>query len=261
MIKMKEIISAVMMLILTACVSLPPIPEHQPTPQGGGSFADSNYGIIPFSEEVSSDLDIGKNVSAYFSEEVLQKQGLTTMLIQQAAPIGYQTAESPEVTIEPVTEDTIRQQLQALSAKNNLTGLIFGHIMQDLVKDVVYVIARVYLTTNPGQYQTFGQDEAMSIKVAAVKPKLIKERLAQVGQEIKQWLSSQVQPPVQPQQTQQPSLTPPQATEDIVDQLGGSQAPIERQSPNTQEDIVDKLEGSYIQSPDDVVDSLGGEFK
>lgn len=217
--------------ILASCIVVPisqnppitPVPTKQgKQPTGIPTVPKQNslfyYGFIPFSEEVSPDLEIGEDINFRFVGK-LQKAGITIKVFEEQQPINFQMAESPEVTIEPVGEDAVKQQLQTLLTTENLGGIIFGHIMQDLVKDTVYVIARVYLVNNPGQYQTFGHEDAMGIKVADVKPEIIRERVAQIAQQIR---GMKVQ---QPQTSSPPGATPPQnppQKNDVIENLGGS---------------------------------------
>lgn len=144
-----------------------------------GSLVYADYGLIPLSNEVHPDLKIGNDISSVFLG-ILRETGLKVQPVDQPS-INYQMAESPEVTIEPAGEDVVKQQLQALFTKQHLEGVIFGHIMQDLVKKTVYVIVRVSLVSHPEQYETFGYEEAMGIKVADVTPQMIRERLVQVA--------------------------------------------------------------------------------
>jgi len=239
----KTIEALIIVLILGGCSSVPTIEQNR----------SSVFGLIPFSEEVSSDLEIGKDINFHFLS-VLQNEGITTVALNNELPINYQMAESPEVTIEPVGEDVVKKQLQELSTTRKMEGIIFGHIMQDLVTDMVYVIVRVYLVSDPEQYQTFGHRDAMGIKAQNVNPKIVKARLAQIGKQIKLWLkkqqsqTSQSSPPQsQPQQPAVPLVQPPQSQQpqepaDIVEKLGGSEPSHGKQQPS-----------------DDMVDLLGGE--
>jgi len=144
------------------------------------SLVYADYGLIPLSKEVHPDLKIGNDISFVFLG-ILQETGLKIQPIVDQPLINYQMAESPEVTIEPVGEDAVKQQLQTLFTKPHIEGVIFGHIMQDLVKETVYVIVRVSLASHPKQYETFGYEEAMGIKVPEVTPQMIRERFAQVA--------------------------------------------------------------------------------
>ena len=154
-----------------------------------GSLVYAEYGMIPFSKEVSPDLEIGKNIDFVFLGK-LQELGITMKAFGEQPPINYQMAESPEVTIEPVGKDAVKQQLQTLSKTENLEGIIFGHIMQDFVKEMVYVIVRVYLVSGSEQYHTFGYEDAMGVKVPEVKPEVIKARFTKISGEIKPWLKA-----------------------------------------------------------------------
>ncbi|MEK8017974.1 MAG: hypothetical protein VSS75_013960 [Candidatus Parabeggiatoa sp.] len=223
-------------------------------------YAADEYGMIPLSLEVSPDLNIGNNISFIFSG-ILQQKAIKVRSFVDQPPINYQTAESPEVTIEPVAEDTVKQQLQGLSKQEKLDGVIFGHIMQDLVEEAVYVIVRVYLL-NSEQYETFGNEEG--IKVQDVKPEVIKERLEQIGGQIKQSLGKRESqhPSIQPSspskqpdlvttRTQQPCQKKQKRVDDITVLLGASDLETSSKPDNANSTCNPKVF--------DIVGSLGGE--
>jgi len=261
----KIIVTWVMGFMLASCMNIP-IQQNPPiipvTPEGEPAATSAppkqsslSYGFIPFSEEVSPDLEIGTGINFHFASQ-LHQEGIRTVPLSTQPPINYQMAESPEVTIEPVGEDAVKQQLQTVSTTEKLTGIIFGHIMQDLVKDTVYVIARVYLVNNPGHYQTFGHEDTMGIPLSQVSPQVIQDRLAQIAQQIKGWLKGQ-----QAQAPQQPSSAPPVQPTPVQPSVVSPPAVTTPQEP-PKKDIVDELGGSELSQPqpsNDVVELLGGE--
>lgn len=216
----------------------------------------AEYGMIPFSKEISPDLDIGKKINFGFLGK-LQDEKIKIRVFPEQPPINYQMAESPEVTIEPVGEDAVKQQLQTLSKTQNLAGIIFGHIMQDLVKDMVYVIVRVYLVSEPEQYKTFGHEDAMGIKVSNVKSEVIKERFTKITGDIKQWLKAKQSPPPKSNPpTTEPVSEPPESEADASAQQQPSVEPPATKPANTEpvDDIVKRLVGT-----EDLLALLDGE--
>ena len=213
-----------------------------------GSLVYAEYGMIPFSKEVSPDLDIGEDINFLFLGK-LQAVGITIKAFGEQPRINYQMAESPEVTIEPVGEDAVKQQLETLSKTENLDGIIFGHIMQDLVKEMVYVIVRVYLVSEPEQYLTFGHKDALGIKVPNVKPEIINERFAQISEDIKTWLRAK-----QPSSAATPQKSEPLTSEPLVPE---SDTPAPQQPPLTVETEPPVTKPTNAE-PVDIVKNLGG---
>ena len=162
------------------------------------SLVYAEYGMISFSKEVSSDLKIGHDINFYFMGTLI-KQGIMIQPLIDQVPIKYQSVKPSTMTIEPI----IKQDLQKFSTTQNLEGIIFGHIIQNVVKEKLYVVVHLYSVDSPEQYKTFGYEEVMGIKIQEMELQLIKVRLTQISEQIKHWLQEK-----QLQQQSQIALIP-----------------------------------------------------